>query len=121
MRVFSTAFVLAVSLGCNDAAVDTAPPPLREEVTAGQTVFSPNNVRIRAGGTVQFNFTPTAHSVIFTQLAGSPENIQSLTANTIEERTFEVAGTFPYQCGDQSHAAMTGTITVEPAPANPSE
>lgn len=120
MRVFSTVFVLALTLGCNDAIVDVAPAPLREEVTAEATVFSPNNVRIRQGGTVQFNFTATPHSVIFTERAGRPENIQSLTANTTEERTFEVAGVYAYQCGDPAHV-MTGTITVEPAPATPSE
>lgn len=73
--------------------------------------FSPNQVRVRRGGTVTWsNSTGIAHSVTFTNAAGVPASVPSPAAGE-NSRTFNTSGTFSYQC--THHAGMAGTVTVE--------
>ncbi len=111
MRVLFRALIVLVAAGCNKAVTETEAAALRV-VTVEANAFSPNDVTIREGGTVRFSFQGTAHNIIFTEQPGRPENIETLLANTVEERDFPVAGTFSYTCGD--HRNMTGTVTVAP-------
>ena len=111
MRVFSTVLVVLAAAGCNKAVTETEAAALRV-VTVEASSFTPNDVTIREDGTVRFSFQGTAHNVIFTEQAGRPENIETILANTTEERVFPEAGTYSYTCGE--HRNMTGTVTVVP-------
>ena len=112
MRVFFTALVVLTAAGCNKAVTETEAAALRV-VTVEANGFTPPEVTIREGGTVRFSFQGTAHNIIFTEQPGRPENIETLLANTTEERVFPEAGTFSYTCSD--HRSMIGTVTVAPA------
>jgi plastocyanin len=111
MRVLFTALVVLTATACNKAVTETEAAALRV-VTVEATTFTPSEVTIREGGTVRFSFQGTAHNIIFTEQPGRPENIETVLANTTEERVFPEPGTFSYTCGE--HRNMTGTITVDP-------
>jgi plastocyanin len=108
MRV-SFVLLLFLAVACNKE-VATAPPAAERQVAVQQSNFTPNNVLIREGGTVRFVFEGTAHSVIFEQVPGRPENIETI-ANTVEERVFALEGNYPFWCRD--HQNMTGEVRVE--------
>jgi len=117
MRVYPLLFLACAAVACNKATTGTD-AAATETVTAGETTFVPNNVVIREGGVVRFTFGGTAHSVIFTEQSGRPENIEVAVANTTEERTFPVVGTYSYACADHS-GSMAGTVTVRPVTSPP--
>jgi uncharacterized protein YjdB len=70
--------------------------------------FSPATIDIARLGTVNFAFAATTHNVTF-GTAGAPANIPN-TAGATVARTFNLAGSFTYQC--TIHAGMTGTVIV---------
>jgi|SRR5579862_1490399 len=83
--------------------------PANATVQATTTLaFVPAVVTIAAGGTVQFAFAGTGHTVQFST-SGSPANI-GLTSNAAVARTFPTAGTFAYIC--TIHAGMSGSVVV---------
>ena len=118
MRVFSVVLLALVAVGCNKD-ITAAPPAALREVTVEATQFTPNNVTIRQGGTVRFQFLGTAHNVVFTEQAGRPENIEVAIANITLDRVFGVEGTYAYTCTE--HQAMTGTVTVRAVEATDEE
>lgn len=73
--------------------------------------FDPSSLSVSAGTTVSFVFASTGHNVTFNAVAGSPADITGSNSNTTITRTFNTAGTFPYQC--TIHAGMTGTVIVQ--------
>ena len=78
-------------------------------VTANtQSLFSPADVTVERGGTVNWTFQSLAHNVTFSS-GGAPANITE-SANTTVSRTFSTVGTFPYSC--TLHSGMNGTVTV---------
>jgi plastocyanin len=101
----------------------TTPPPTPPVVTqptpaASDTVnanpdisFSPQVITIKVGATVAYVFGSLGHNVIFNAVTGAPDDIVGVNSNTVISRTFNTAGTFPYQC--TIHAGMTGSITVQ--------
>ena len=109
MRSF---FVVLLFLfaSCNKE-ITAAPPAAERQVTEEAADFTPNSVTIREGGKVRFVFGGTAHSIIFTEQPGRPENIEVPVSNTTEERVFPVEGSFNFYCND--HRNMTGTVIVE--------
>ncbi len=85
--------------------------PLTTTVFMPGNAFSPFNVTIRLGGTVNFEFPAEEHDVTFVRITGAPANIPVTTRATIG-RTFTVAGTFAYDC--MVHPGMSGQVTVVP-------
>ena len=110
MRALAAVLLLVTAAACNEAVTE-APPAALREVTVEANAFTPQSVVIRQGGTVRFTFQGTAHSVIFTEQEGRPENIEVPVANTTEERVFNSLGTYSYTCADH-RTTMSGTVTV---------
>jgi plastocyanin len=82
--------------------------------TMQANTFTPAQATIRVGQTVLFDFPADLHNVIFRDRAqhpGVPADIAQ-TRNEAVTRTFETAGTFPFDC--TLHAGMTGTVIVNP-------
>jgi plastocyanin len=103
---------LALS-GCSHSADSTAPSgAMTADVYTAADAFSPPFITIGLGGTVTFHIAgdPDGHDVTFRAVAGAPANIPVTVTGTIS-RTFNTAGTFPYDC--RVHPGMTGTITVQ--------
>ncbi len=115
----TAAALILAGCGGGDAGTGPDPDPVKPAnpvasatVTAGNNNrFSPSNVDLIGGGTVTWTFGSVPHNVIFNSTAGAPANVP-VVSNTEEKRTFNTAGTFPYDC--TLHAGMTGTITVHP-------
>jgi plastocyanin len=115
----------AVLLGaCSDSTTTVdgpsatpTPPAATAEVAATPTItFTPNSVRVLAGGTVTFDFGGVAHNVYFDDApAGAPANITGENKNTSHSLTFSTPGTFTYNC--HIHPGMRGTVVV----VNPSD
>ena len=107
--------ICIVALACSGYGTDpdgggTGPP---RQVTVRATdanVFSPTPVDLAVGGTVTFAFEATAHSVIFQPIGGAPADIPGNNANISVQRTFDVAGTYDYEC--LIHPGMTGRIVA---------
>jgi plastocyanin len=83
--------------------------------------YSPSNVSINAGGTVQWaNHDATTHSVsadatggFSNDLAGTvADSYGGMTAGGTFAEKFPATGTFTYHC--RYHASMHGTVTVGP-------
>jgi plastocyanin len=73
-------------------------------------VFSPSFFTISVGTTVRFNITGVAHDVTFQSVTGAPQSIPVVT-NQVVSRTFNVKGTFPFDCN--THPGMSGSVTVQ--------
>ncbi len=89
------------------------PPPeykASATVTTGAADFNPAEVYLTLGGTVTWNIGAVSHNVIFNKVTGAPEDI-GVMRNTQVSRTFNTAGSFPYDC--TLHAGMTGTVNVK--------
>ncbi len=119
MRALSAVLLALAVAACNEAVTE-APPAALREVTVEANAFTPQSVVIRTGGTVRFTFQGTAHSVIFTEQPGRPENVEVPVSNTTEERVFDTAGTYSYTCADH-RTTMNGTVTVREVAATDDE
>ncbi|HEX7120937.1 MAG TPA: hypothetical protein VF178_01115 [Gemmatimonadaceae bacterium] len=72
-------------------------------------IFTPRDVVIRAGGSVDWTFGSLEHTVYFQGGAGAPANIAS-GLNTTVSRSFSQTGNFAYSC--TIHPGMSGTVIV---------
>lgn len=72
--------------------------------------FTPFTTTISAGKAVIFEFPAEPHNVIFEKKGGVPADIQATTSRRVS-RTFNVTGTFPYDC--TLHPGMSGTVVVK--------
>ena len=84
--------------------------PLLAAVSVTNFAFSPNNARIRPGGTVTWTWNTadtTSHNVTFSNSTFNSGNKRSPGAHAV---TFTQAGTFSYSC--TIHGGMTGAVTV---------
>lgn len=112
---------------------ENAPAPLRSllglaqivDVTVNSNFFSPISVRISAGDTVRWTWTAGGHTVTSGTCCEADDNFCSPSdfncdlgapsgAGAVYSHTFNSPGTFQYFC-TQHGAAMTGTVTVDPA------
>lgn len=110
MRRLSALLFFPLVIACNKEIADP-PPPATNRVIAGTNLqFSPNDVPIRVGGTVTWEFLGTAHTVIFQTKPGAPNNIAVAVQNSTEGRVFTTAGIFEYDC--DIHNGMSGTVRV---------
>ncbi|HEV2147058.1 MAG TPA: plastocyanin/azurin family copper-binding protein [Longimicrobiaceae bacterium] len=87
-----------------------AEPTSSATVVTSASAFSPKEVNLLRGGTVTWNIGAVAHNVIFNKVAGAPEDV-GVISNAQVSRTFNTAGSFPYDC--TLHAGMTGTVNVK--------
>lgn len=95
--------------GSSAITVTAATFPTTATVTTGTASFSPASVDIQSGGTVTWSFGSIAHNVNFNAQTGAPAAIPT-TSNASVARTFNTAGSFPYEC--TIHAGMTATVVV---------
>ncbi len=92
-------------------------------VTLSGIAFSPNNLTINAGETVQWSNTGGTHNVNGSAATypGNPEAFMSggaMPAPWMFSHTFNTPGFYQYRCDPHFSLGMTGTITVTPAAAN---
>lgn len=111
------ALAIAALVGCGGGGSDddgnpTGPPQQNATVDATpQLTFAPATVTIAAGRSVTFRFGSVAHNVFFDAVAGAPSDIPTATTNASVTRTFNTAGTYPYEC--HVHPGMSGTVVVQ--------
>ncbi|HET9776449.1 MAG TPA: plastocyanin/azurin family copper-binding protein [Gemmatimonadaceae bacterium] len=120
LRSLSIALSLAAALACGGGTGPYGggggggpPPPPPATVEARPSlVFTPANLSINAGQTMTFAFGSVGHNVTFdNRVAATPADIPGANANTSVQRTFAVAGTYPYHCN--IHPGMAGSIVVQ--------
>lgn len=104
--VISLAMVAAFAACESDDMVE---PPEEAVVSMPGFSFVPFTMTIPVGGTVTFDFPSEPHNVIFARVAGAPADIQ-VTSSRKVLRTFDTAGTFPYDC--TVHPGMSGVVVA---------
>ena len=70
--------------------------------------FQPGTVDVQAGGTVNWTFGSTPHTVTFTT-GGAPADVPELSSGSAA-RTFPTNGSFSYHC--TIHPQMAGAVRV---------
>jgi plastocyanin len=87
--------------------------PMTAAVSAtSPSAFAPTCVTVRAGGTVTWTFGATGHNVVFD--SPKPSGVTDIAdekINTTDQRTFQAAGHYPYQC--TFHSGMRGRVVVQ--------
>lgn len=111
MRVLFAGVGLFALLACNEATTEAVAPE-RNRVLVEAATFTPPTVNVRVNGTVEFAFGSVAHQVIFDEVPGRPENIESLLSNTVESRVFTAPGRYTYRCEAPGHGIMSGQVIV---------
>ena len=101
---------IALIAGCSD---DDGTGPNNDTAVVSMPGFSfvPFTTTIRVGQRVEYDFPSEAHNVIFERKNGAPTDIQ-VVLNSKVSRTFNLAGTFPYDC--TIHPGMSGQVIVTP-------
>lgn len=96
-----------------DAAPPATPPPpaASATVTTPGTSFSPAEVTVRAGATVQWDISGATHNVTFGSAAPPGGSIPDTRPGSSATRTFPTAGSYPYTC--TRHDGMTGRVVVQ--------
>jgi plastocyanin len=127
------AAVNAALNGCNGVPRTPTPTPMPMGTTHMVLVgegftFSPSNLTIQVGDTVQWTWSSSGHTVTSgsqcnadgqfcspsdSNCASAPLSSQGATYS----HTFSTAGTFPYFCIPHCDFGMVGTIVVQPAAA----
>ena len=105
-----------VACGLNGPANEPLPPGAAH-VEMGLLSFSPKNLTIRRGETVQWrNISIFAHTV--TNNAGPPGGAPfesgEVPAGQVYFQRFDVPGTYPYICRYHADDGMVGSIIVTP-------
>lgn len=91
---------------------NSIPTTANVAVGSGGDIFTPNQVDLKAGGTVTYSWAAGPHNVTFIAPPASVPNSGDQVAGYTFPVTFTTAGTYDYQC--TIHAGMRGTITVHP-------
>ena len=86
-------------------------------VTTPNETFSPGTLSIAPGNTVTWEISGATHNVTFTGPAPAGGNVPDTQAGSSVSRTFDSAGTYPYDC--TRHSGMSGTVVVEAGGAPP--
>lgn len=98
------------SSGSGSSSTTAAEPAMSATVVAKDLSFKPSSVRLKAGGTVTWEFkdAPTPHNVTAADKSYASDNKTDGTY----VHTYDQAGTYKYTC--TIHPAMNGTVTVTP-------
>lgn len=106
-RILLIASTIVLLASCsNDSTTPDTPGAV---VSMPGFSFVPFTTNIKVGKSVEFDFPAEPHNVIFEKKTGAPTDIQA-TVNAKVSRTFNLAGTFPYDC--TIHPGMSGTVVV---------
>ena len=93
------------------AVLTVAFPAANANVAATEALaFNAPTVTIGVGGTVTWAFGAVTHNVSFGAGAGTPTGIGNTRSASVS-RTFDTAGSFPYNC--TLHSGMSGTVIVQ--------
>ena len=87
-------------------------------ITVTNNVFTPADITITAGETIEWQNTQGNHNVNGTQASfpNNPEDFGNMVgAGWTFQHTFNTAGAYDYQCDPHVGFGMVGTITVNPA------
>lgn len=100
------------------------PTPSNNVVEATPSLqFTPTNISISVGQSVQWEFGSVAHTVSFQKAESNPDEYGGQpttvtppadipqTANATVARTFNASGTYHYRCS--IHPTMIATVTVQ--------
>jgi plastocyanin len=127
MRVSSLIALTALTLACGGDSGGTQPPPpppSTATVSTPSQTFSPDSVRIAAGGTVTWNIDGL-HNVVFVNATPFSGNTSARSGNPgalpTVTGTFPTPGTYLYYCephgsgstNPPSVSGMKGKIVVE--------
>lgn len=107
-QVCATSTFDGTKSGCASVIVTVPTFPSVATMSAPGFVFSPTQVDIAVGGSVNFVFTNVTHNVVF-NAAGAPANVPNTRDATVN-RQFNTAGTFNIVC--TLHSGMTGAVVV---------
>ncbi len=110
-------------LGTPGAANTATCPPADATVEVSSNIFTPSDITIFVGETVEWINTGGFHNVNGTLAAypGNPEGFGNGGASTDAwtfSHTFTEVGLYNYQCDPHAGLGMVGTVTVIPVPAN---
>jgi plastocyanin len=114
----SRVWFIALSVACasfaacgGEAGPEDTGDPTTATVSMPAFSFTPFMTTIAVGGTVTFDFPNDVdgHNVIFARVAGAPADILP-TKTAKVDRTFRVAGSFPYDC--TIHPGMSGVVVA---------
>jgi len=90
-------------------AITVAAPAATIGTSASQ--FTPQEVTVRAGQTVLFQFSGASHNVTFKELRPTEGNIPDSAPGTSATRTFSATGDYDFYC--TWHSGMKGRIRVQ--------
>jgi plastocyanin len=90
------------------SAVTVQAAPANAAVVTPTLAFQPGTVDVQAGGTVNWTFGSTPHTVTFTT-GGAPADVPQLE-NGSASRAFPTSGSFSYHC--TIHPQMVGAVRV---------
>lgn len=89
----------------------TPTPAANTVVATASITFDPGTLTVTRGTTVTFSFQSVGHNVFFDSKTGAPADIPNVLSNTSVTRTFEVTGSFGFEC--HVHPGMRGTVVVQ--------
>ena len=101
--------VAACSSGDSNEPSGGAPMTATVQATPA-IAFNPDDVSIKQGGTVTFQFGSLGHNVNFAAVTGAPTDITGTNTNTTIPRIFNATGLFNYEC--TIHPGMAGVVRV---------
>lgn len=124
LRLATLSLLLASSMlascGSDDGGTTTTPAAATVAVTNNK--FTPANVTVKVGDTVEWQFQQGAHDVTSGTNAGDPPTCtpdakfasgDAQSSGTFRF-TFKTAGTYPYFCTPHCLQKQFGTVTVTP-------
>lgn len=96
----------------------TQVPEPDHTVTVSGTSFTPGELMIAVGETIEWVFEGGTHNVFVTESPEASnwegtEGFDTFGQGHVHQHTFTVPGTYEYYCQPHSHLGMEGTIVVE--------
>ena len=114
---FNFRFALVVCCAAFISLLSSRAATVQVQVGAGGQKFTPKNVTINAGDTIEWVWAGNHHS----STSGTPGNPDGMWESGINNtgfvfsHTFSAAGTFPYYCTPHGSLGMVGSVTVNGA------
>lgn len=109
LRILSFALLIAVGMALALPAIAVT----KTVKLTADNKFSPGNVSVAVGDTIEFKWEGGFHDVAFSD--GTKSGAPTGDTGLLYSRTFDKAGTFSYVCTVHEASGMKGTITVAAA------